>query len=91
MAQAMACSPLPKACCRWFCFSPGLWATAGLADGARHSQALAPWLFVGLSVAHWGAGALWLSVVLGSVSCIALWRLGQRSFAQIPCIESVPP
>jgi predicted MFS family arabinose efflux permease len=41
---------------------------------ARLAQALAPWLF-GLAFARWGADALWLSVVLGSVSCIALWRL----------------
>jgi predicted MFS family arabinose efflux permease len=41
---------------------------------ARLAQALAPWLF-GWAVAHWGAGALWLSVVLGSVSCLALWRV----------------
>jgi predicted MFS family arabinose efflux permease len=41
---------------------------------ARLAQALAPWLF-GLAFARWGADALWLSVVLGSVSCIALWRI----------------
>ncbi|WP_395668147.1 MFS transporter [Rhodoferax sp.] len=41
---------------------------------ARLAQALAPWLF-GLAFARWGANALWLSVVLGSVSCVALWRI----------------
>lgn len=39
---------------------------------ARLVQAGAPFLF-GLSLDRWGAGALWLSAVLGLSACVALW------------------
>ena len=39
---------------------------------ARMAQALAPWLF-GLGLDRWGAGALWLSALLGLSACAALW------------------
>ena len=42
---------------------------------ARLAQALAPWLF-GLCMAQWGAGALWVSAVLGVVALAALWMIG---------------
>ena len=44
---------------------------------ARIAQALAPFAF-GLALAHWGAGALWLSAGLGMSSFIALWFLPTR-------------
>ncbi len=39
---------------------------------ARLVQAGAPFLF-GLGLDHWGAGALWLSALLGLSACAALW------------------
>ena len=48
---------------------------------ARWVQALAPWLF-GLCVAHWGAGALWLTAALGSVALGALGRLSRSAHAE---------
>ncbi len=39
---------------------------------ARVVQAGAPFLF-GLGMAWWGAGALWLSALLGLSACLALW------------------
>ncbi|CAN7630729.1 MFS transporter [Variovorax sp. LjRoot84] len=47
---------------------------------ARLVQAGAPFLF-GLSLDRWGAGALWLSALLGLSACAALWWMpaGARS------------
>ena len=51
---------------------------------ARLAQALAPWLF-GLCMEHLGAGALWVSAVLGVLVFVALALLRQSSTApQVP-------
>jgi hypothetical protein len=48
---------------------------------ARAAQALAPFVF-GIAVDRWGAGALWLSAVLGSLAFCALLLLPSQARAQ---------
>lgn len=47
---------------------------------ARLAQALAPWLF-GVCLQRWGAGALWLSTLLGLLAFGALMALPKPDFA----------
>jgi MFS family permease len=49
---------------------------------ARVAQAGAPWLF-GLALDRWGAGALWLSAVVGAAACAALMALRAGAAARV--------
>jgi predicted MFS family arabinose efflux permease len=57
---------------------------------ARIAQALAPWLF-GLSLDHWGVGALWVSTGLGLVAAAALMMLRHHARAQVAPPGTVSP
>jgi len=48
---------------------------------ARITQAFAPYLF-GLALDHLGKGALWLSIGIGLISCLALLGLRPKTHSE---------
>jgi predicted MFS family arabinose efflux permease len=57
---------------------------------ARIAQALAPWLF-GLSLDHWGTGALWVSTGLGLLAAAALMMLRHHARVQAGPADALSP
>lgn len=57
---------------------------------SRVAQASAPWLF-GLCLDHWGAGALWLSGLLGLAAFVALWLLPRVAEVSETLPSDAPP